>query len=131
VKQWSGRFDQIKPLARFALTHPRASNRHRCLALLRDLGDVATPLLLEVMRQGTKPRILSENDIGEPGGQITFYSGNSPLPDDVSDQVVAALCLLMQGHHEHRDEALRLRATLPPTAQSQWDKSLSDDKPSK
>ena len=131
VKQWSGRFDQIKPLARFALTHPRASNRHRCLALLRDLGDVATPLLLEVMRQGTKPRILSENDIGEPGGQITFYSGNSPLPDDVSDQVVAALCLLMQGHHEHRDEALRLRATLPPTAQLQWDKALSDDKPSK
>jgi hypothetical protein len=129
VEKWSGRFGQIEPLTRFALTHPRAENRRRCLSLLRDVGAPAVPLLVEVMRQGTKPRTLAKEDTAEPGGQFTAYPGNILLPDDTPDQAVAALCLLMQGKNEHRDEALRLRGTLPPVAQTTWDEALRDYKP--
>jgi hypothetical protein len=129
VEQWSGRFAQIEPLARFALTHPRAENRRRCLALLRDTGAPAVPLLVEVMRQGTKPRTLSKDETAEPGGQFTAHPGNILMPDDAPDQAVAALCLLMLKNDEHREEALRLRETLPPATQTKWDEALSDYKP--
>jgi hypothetical protein len=129
VEKWGGRFAQIEPLARFALTHPRAANRRRCLSLLRDVGTPAVPLLEEVMRQGTKPRALAKNDAEEPGGQFTAYPGNIVMPDETPDQAIAALCLLMQGNQAHRDEALRLRATLSPESQIKWDEALRDYKP--
>ncbi len=112
-------------LARFALTHPRQRNRWNTLTALRDLGSPQSiTLLREVMKQGTKPRQLSDDERHEPGGQVTFGPGNIYLPDESPDQAAAALCLTLLKSQPDEKEAQALRASLSAEAQKQWDEAL-------
>lgn len=116
----------LKTLAQFALTHPRQSNRWRTLSVLRDLGTpVALDLLRTVMREGTNPRELGEDQAAEPGGQMTFHPGAITLPDGTPDQIAAALCLALIDDEASRPDIKTLRDGLSVEVSREWDKSIS------
>lgn len=116
----------LKKLAQFALTHPRQDNRWRTLSVLRGLGTpAAVSVLRTVMREGTSPRALGKDQEVEPGGQMTFYPGNIGLPAGTSDKAAAALCLASIGDQESSAEAKKLRDSLPPKAQKEWDEDVA------
>jgi len=116
-------------LARFALSHPRQSNRWRTLAVLRDIGTPeAMTLLRQVMSQGTQPRELEKDQIFEPGGQMTFYPNNISLPDVTPDTAAAALCLALLGDAESKFDVEKIRGSLPEDAQKEWDKAINRKK---
>lgn len=116
----------LKALAQFALTHPRQSNRWRTLSVLRDLGTpAALNLLRTVMKEGTKPRELGEDQTAEPGGQRTFHPGAITLPDGTPDKIAAALCLSLIDDEASRSEIETLRDGLSEEVRNVWDKSMS------
>ncbi|MFZ2281730.1 MAG: hypothetical protein WAW39_28280 [Prosthecobacter sp.] len=119
----------LTKLARFALTHPRQSNRWRTLAVLRDTGTPeAVSLLRQVMRQGTQPRELEKDQIFEPGGQMTLYPNNISLPYETSDTAAAALCLALLGDAETKAEVEKVRTSLPEAARKKWAEAISRKK---
>lgn len=115
----------LAKLARFALTHPRQSNRWRTLAVLRDTGTPeAMALLRQVMHQGTQPRELEQDQIFEPGGQMTVYPNNISLPDGTPDTTAAALCLAQLGDAESKSDVEKTHASLPEAVRKQWDEAI-------
>jgi len=116
-------------LARFALTHPRQGNRWRTLVVLRDTGTPeAVSLLRQVMREGTQPRELYEDQIFEPGGQITHYPNNIRLPHGTPDTAAAALCLALLGDAETKADVEKIRTSLPEAARKEWDEAINRKK---
>jgi hypothetical protein len=116
-------------LARFALTHPRQSNRWRTLAVLREAGTPeALTLLRQVMREGTQPRELEKDQTFEPGGQMTFYPNNIRLPHGTPDTAAAALCLALLGDTETKSGVEKIHTSLPEAARKEWDEAINRKK---
>ncbi|WP_395750709.1 hypothetical protein [Prosthecobacter sp.] len=116
-------------LARFALTHPRQSNRWRTLAVLREAGTPeAVTLLRQVMREGTQPRELEKDQTFEPGGQMSFYPNNISLPDETPDTAAAALCLALLADAETKADVEKIRTSLPEAARKEWEEAIKRKK---
>ncbi|GEP41520.1 hypothetical protein [Brevifollis gellanilyticus] len=115
----------IERLARFALTHPRQRNRWHTLTALRDLDSPqALTLLREVMKQGTKPRKLSEDELHEPDGQVTYGPRDIGLPAGTADEAAAALCLALIKSEPDKADVQAIRSGLPAKTAEEWDQTL-------
>jgi hypothetical protein len=115
----------LERLAKFALTHPREDNRWRTMAILRDLKNPkAVELLRSVLKDGTQPRPLSEDETYEPGGQRVFHPNAISLPEGTSDKTVAALCLKVLQDKESADEVEKIYQQLNAEAKKEWDEAV-------
>lgn len=121
---WEDRVEELEPLARFALTHPRQANRWRCMAVLCGIGKPFVPLLREVMRSGTKPKELPREERDEAGGMLTYRPDTLDLPEGATDQQAAALCLNMLGDVESQKEVAAIRGQLTTEWMTKWDETV-------
>jgi hypothetical protein len=105
--------EAFQKLTQFALTHPRQSNRWRTLTVLRDLGTPqARSILRSVMKDGTTPRKLSEEEMTVE----SFSPGDIALPENTPDSAAAALCLAQLKDTESEAHIQKTRETLPAEA---------------
>lgn len=118
--------EAFQRLVQFALAHPRQANRWQTLKVLRDLDTPETRAVLRmVMKKGTTPRSLSEEEAVEPPGDMIFRPGTISLPEDTPDSAAAALCLALLDDEETRAEVKGIRNALPEASRKAWDEALS------
>jgi hypothetical protein len=111
--------------AKFALTHPQESNRRKTLTRLRAAGtQIAITLLRDIMINGTELRVLDKDQVGEPGGQMTFYPDAITLPDGTPDSVTAALCLACLKDETSKQQIKTIKDSLSKDAQKEWEEIL-------
>lgn len=126
TEDWQDDPATLERLAKFALTHPREDNRWRTLAILRDLkSPKAVELLRSVLKDGTQPRTLSQDETYEPGGQRVFHPNAISLPEGTSDKTAAALCLKVLQDEESAAEVEKIYQALGAEARKEWDEAVT------
>lgn len=122
--RWKEQWTTIEPFARRELKSAGQTDRRRTLAFLRDTGGLALPLLREVV---TNPQLLqkaSEDDALPSYNIDEFDRVRVKFPSEVSDQVIAALCLASLQDETTELEVAKIRIGLPLEIAKVWEEYL-------